>query len=171
MTISLERIAILREPAEARAPLQALIERCADFIALVEGRAVEPDQAGELLDALPAGHSFADKHVLGYYVDRPDELVGVADVLRGYPGASDWWIGMLLFDPAWRGRGLGERAAAELHDWFRREGAAASWLCVQEQNPGALRFWQRLGYAVVGQGVQLLGERENRVWRMRKPLA
>lgn len=163
--------AIPREPAAARAPLQALLERCADFISLVELHPVRPDEAERLLDERAPGRGPDDKHVVGYFVDRPDELVGVADVTRGYPGEGDWWIALLLFDPAWRGRGLGERAVAHLHDWFRREGATASWLIVQEQNPGALRFWQRAGYAVVDQGVQVVeGGRANRVWRMRATL-
>jgi GNAT superfamily N-acetyltransferase len=163
--------AIPRQPPAARAPLQALLERCADFVELVELHPVRPDQAERLLDELAPGRSPNDKHVLGYHVDGTDQLVGVADVTRGYPGEGDWWVALLLFDPAWCGRGLGERAIAQLHDWFRREGATASWLIVQEQNPGALRFWQRAGYAIVDQGAQVVeGGRVNRVWRLRAAL-
>ncbi|HWM88236.1 MAG TPA: GNAT family N-acetyltransferase [Kofleriaceae bacterium] len=165
----LQRIAI-RDPAAAR-PLQVLLERCCEFIQLVEGHPVRPDEAERLLEELAPGRSHDDKHVLGFFEDSPDQLVGMADVTRGYPAAGDWWISLLLFDPTARGRGLGERAVVELHDWFRREGGAASWLIVQVQNPDGLRFWSRMGYTIVDQRVQPLeGGGENRVWRMRAAL-
>ena len=153
--------------SEARAPLQALLERCADFVELTEQRAVRASEADEVLTVLPPGYSLDDKLVVGLYTG-PDQLVGVFDLLRGYPGPGDWWIALLVLDPAWRGRGLGERAVADLHDWFRGQGAAASWLCVVDQNPAGFRFWQRVGYETVDRRVQRLdGGLENQVWRMR----
>jgi GNAT superfamily N-acetyltransferase len=164
----LRQAPIASEPPAARAPLQALLERCHEFIALTCHRAVRPDEAGELLAAVPPGLSVDDKVVFGLFAERPDELVGVIDLLRGYPSADSWWIGLCLIDPAWRGRGLGERVIADLHAWFRQGGATASWLCVVEQNPGGLRFWQRAGYEIVDRRVQTLDTGiENQVWRLR----
>jgi len=155
---------------EARAPeLQAFHEECRDYLELVTGEPPGPDEAERLLRDRPRGKGPEDKFVIGLF-DAPGHLVGVLDVIRDYPQPGDWYLGLLLFGPSSRGRGLGERVYRRLEEWVRAEGGKAIHLIVQEQNPGALRFWQRMGFEVRGMGKQKLKKRENVFIRMTREL-
>jgi RimJ/RimL family protein N-acetyltransferase len=123
-----------------RAAVQALLDRCAEFFLLSTGG---PGSFDELWSALPAGRSAADKCL--YAVCAP-ELAGVAEVIRDWPRAGTWIIGLLVLDPAARGRGIGAEAVAEIEARAAAEGAQRLRVAVVEANEGALRFWQRLGF-------------------------
>ncbi len=153
-----------------QAELQAFYEGCADYFELITGAPPGPNEAEDLLTSLPRGKSFDDKFVIGLF-DAPGHLIGVLDVIRDYPKPGEWYLGLLMFGPIWRGRRLGERVYRRLEDWVRALGGAAIHLIVQEQNPGALRFWQRMGFEVRGMGKQLLKNRENVFLRMTRELA
>ncbi len=152
-----------------RVELQAFYEGCADYVELVTGQPPGPNEAAELLASLPRGKTQEDKFVIGLF-DAPGHMVGVLDVVRDYPRPAEWFLGLLMFGPSWRGRGLGERVYRRLEEWVRACGGKAIHLIVQEQNPGALRFWQRMGFVVQGMGKQQLGVRENVYLRMTREL-
>ncbi len=156
---------------EGRAPeLQAFHEECRDYLELITGEPPGRDEAARLLRDLPPGKGPDDKFVIGLF-DAPGHLVGVLDVVRDYPRSRDWYLSLLLFGPSSRGRGLGERVYRRLEEWVRAEGGAALHLIVQEQNPRAIEFWKRMGFAVRGMGKQILGRRENVFLRMTRELA
>ncbi len=153
-----------------RAELQEFYEACADYVELVTGSPPGPDEAAELLASVPRGKSHDDKFVIGLF-DAPGHMVGVLDVIRDYPKPGEWYLGLLMFGPTRRGRGLGDRVYHRLEEWVRALGGTAIHLIVQEQNPGALRFWQRVGFEVRGMGKQVLKGRENVFIRMTRDLA
>ncbi len=152
-----------------RAELQAFYESCRDYVELVTGSPPGPNEARDLLSALPPKKSREDKFVIGLF-DAPGHLVGVLDVIRGYPAEREWYLGLLLFGPTSRGRGLGERVYRRLEEWVRAEGGKVIHLIVQEQNPGAIRFWKRMGFEVRGMGRQILQRRETVYLRMSRKL-
>lgn len=152
-----------------REELQAFYEGCADYFELVTGQPPGPDEAQSLLTALPRGKGPEDKFVIGLF-DAPGHLIGVLDVIRDYPKPGEWYLGLLMFGPTWRGRKLGERVYRRLEEWVRALGGTALHLIVQEQSPGALRFWQRMGFEVRGMGKQKLAARENVFLRMSREL-
>jgi ribosomal protein S18 acetylase RimI-like enzyme len=152
-----------------RAELQAFHEECADYLELVTGEPPGPHEAEALLSELPPGKAPDDKFVVGLF-DAPGHMVGVLDVIRDYPKPGEWYLGLLMFGPSSRGRGLGDRVVHRLEDWIRAQGGSAMHLIVQEQNPGALRFWERMGFQVRGMGKQKLRRRENVFLRMTREL-
>jgi ribosomal protein S18 acetylase RimI-like enzyme len=137
-----------------RGELQQFYEQCRDYFELETGEPPGPREAEDLLRSLPRGKNYADKFVIGFF-DAPGHMVGVLDVIRDYPAAGNWYLGLLLFGPGSRGRHLGERVYQRLEDWVRAEGGRAIHLIVQEQNPRALRFWKRMGFMERGMGKQL----------------
>lgn len=153
-----------------RDELQAFYQGCADYFELVTGQPPGPNEAEELLTSLPRGKTLEDKFVIGLF-DAPGHLIGVLDVIRDYPRPAEWFLGLLMFGPTWRGRRLGERVYRRLEEWVRACGGTTVHLIVQEQNPGALRFWQRMGFEVKGMGKQHLKGRENVFLRMTRELA
>jgi GNAT superfamily N-acetyltransferase len=147
--------------AAAASELDALSLRCADFMRLVEGREPGPHDGREILTDAPPNFPLADKLVLS--VRSGGGLIGVADVLRGYPEAAVWWIVLLLLAPEARGGGLGREVVEALSDWAAGDGAAALQLGVQSQNERALRFWRREGFEHIRSAEQQNGRLRNQV--------
>lgn len=152
-----------------KAELQEFYQGCADYFELITGERPDPDEAADLLQSLPPGKTHEDKFVIGLF-DAPGHMVGVLDAIRDYPRPGEWYLGLLMLGPSWRGRRLGDRVYHRLEEWVRACGGTAIHLIVQEQNPGALRFWQRMGFEVKGMGKQKLKRRENVFLRMTREL-
>ena len=81
-----------------------------------------------------------------------------------------WWIGELIIDPGLRRNGLGAAVYQVLERWARAQGATAIRLIVQEQNPGALSFWRKVGFVQIGVAVQHASRRQNQVVVMERAL-
>jgi GNAT superfamily N-acetyltransferase len=155
--------------AEDLESLRKLVERCHAFMTLVYG-ALEPDAAEQILESLPPGRTLEDKFAFGLYTDGKKELLGLLDAVRGFPEQDEWIIGLFLIDPEHRRAGLGARFVGAFEQWVRGQGAAGIRLVVQEQNPEALRFWQRQGYEVTGLTLQKTPRRQNVIQLLHKPL-
>lgn len=127
------------------ADLQDLYERCTDFHELSEGVPTRPTAGAEELAALPPGKDPADKFSFGVYA-APRRMVGYLELMRDYPAASEWWIRLLMLDPAVRRGGLGGRICRAAAEWVGARGGTVIRIGVLEQNPDALRFWERQGF-------------------------
>jgi ribosomal protein S18 acetylase RimI-like enzyme len=152
------------------AELQAFYEGCRDYFELVTGQPPSKTEAAELLAAVPRGKTLDDKFVVGLF-DAPGHLVGVLDVIRDFPRPREWYLGLLLFEPTLRGKKLGDRVFHRLEEWIRAQGGEAVHLIVEEVNPGALRFWERMGFEVRGMGKRILKGKESPFIRMTRELA
>ena len=125
--------------------LQALLEKCADYSQLLTGAPPPPSSAASLLVDCPEGKTPGDKLVIGLFTE-PQDLIGVLDAIRDYPAPDDWWLGLLLLDPAQRGQGLGQRVYQSFERWAGQREARCIYLGVIEQNQGAYRFWRKAGF-------------------------
>lgn len=154
--------------------IDALNAACADFVRLVEGRDPRPGEGAELLAARPPGVGAAAKRVYGLWTSsapQGGELAGVLDLVDGYPDAGTWFIGLLMFAPAQRGRGDGLRLVEALERWCAARSARRLQLIVQVQNQAGLAFWRRAGFAEVGRAVQRVETGENAVIRMERQVS
>lgn len=146
--------------------LQALFERCTAFFQLVRGAPPRPDEAERWLREPLEGKAPEDRRAFGLRDDE-DRLLGAVDVVRDYPTAHEYWLGTMIIEPSIRGVGLGGWFHGQVLRWIRDQGAHGVQLCVQKQNPGALRFWAREGYEETGFGCVRSGDQENEVVKMR----
>lgn len=152
------------------AELQEFYVRCRDYFELVTGQPPSPTEARELLAAVPRGKSQDDKFAIGLF-DAPGHLVGILDVIRDFPKPREWYLGLLMFEPTLRGQKLGDRVYHRLEEWVRAQGGAALHLIVEEVNPRAMRFWERMGFEVRGMGKRTLKGKESVFIRMSRELA
>lgn len=120
---------------------------------------VSPDQYETLTEvweaSVRATHDFLDESDIAYL--RPKILheylhavtlrayADEQDAIRGFVGVAEGRIEMLFVDPACRGQGIGRQLLGHAVD---RLGATA--LDVNEQNPQAIGFYERMGFRATG---------------------
>ncbi len=95
----------LLSPADLDLVIQ-LNSECSDFYFLQNGQSPNEADARELFEQVPAQCHPSMKLPIGLF-DPQKTLIGVIDVLRGYRTATDWYIGLMLLSPRFRGQGLG----------------------------------------------------------------
>jgi ribosomal protein S18 acetylase RimI-like enzyme len=144
--------------------LADLCRQCTEFFELVEGQAGGPLTADEILGPLPERVTSGRKRVFG--IEREDSLVGVVEILEGFPRPSEWQIGLLLVLPRLRSVGLGTNVWLGIRDWICRQGGSLVRLIVQKQNPEARRFWEKNGFSVEREDVVEVGKLSSTVWVM-----
>ena len=103
---------------------------------------------GEALPTVRRAHS--DEEVRGWVRDvlvpRHDTWVAeVGGALVGVLALSEGWLDQLYVDPAWRGRGIGDRFVA----LARRRQPAGLQLWTFQVNEPAQRFYERHGFVAV----------------------
>jgi GNAT superfamily N-acetyltransferase len=137
----------LRELTRAdTAEVQAVYDRAEDYFVLVTGAPAPPEEAAGLWDGLPPD---SDPAKLSVHAICEPETVGVAAVLRDWPRRGTWLIGLLLLEPAARGRGLGARVVAQVEARARAAAGDRLRVAVIESNAPGLAFWRRLGFTPV----------------------
>jgi ribosomal protein S18 acetylase RimI-like enzyme len=84
-----------------------------------------------------------------YVAEADTALVGMAVGSRTGKSLNAHLHAMWV-DPAWRTRGVGSRLVDEVLAWARSWGSRSVILGVTENNDGAARFYERLGFADTG---------------------
>ncbi|RLZ04101.1 N-acetyltransferase, partial [Kocuria tytonicola] len=105
----------------------------------------------EILSAAPPGFMGERKVDLGL-LDGP-VLVGIADVLRGYPAEHCAHIGLLLVRGDRHGRGLGRQLHRHVLDLVQTwpEVSTLRLGVVETNATSAVGFWEALGYTPTGE--------------------
>ena len=130
--------------------LQRVLEAAPAYFETVTGLPPGNAEAQSTFSALPPDKHYDDKFVWGLYAG--DQMIGCADVIRGYPVRAKAVIGLLLLAERWQRRGFGRAFALLI------EQVIAGWpeiatlrLGVIERNASALTFWRKLGYVETGE--------------------
>ncbi len=128
--------------------LQLLLEKCTDYMLLVDGHPAGPGAAASLFSDFPPGRAAQDLILIGIF-SQENDLVGFLEALRDYPEKGACWIGLFLVAPEYRSQGLGKIVVRSFENWMASQGTQGIMLGVVEANEKALRFWQSVGFAVV----------------------
>jgi len=73
-------------------------------------------------------------------------MVGMICIAEGYEYPDDWWIGLMLIDPAFRNRCIGRRVVDMVKERAKLRKINMIRLAVLMANPRALKFWHREGF-------------------------
>lgn len=138
-----------------------LLENCSDYFELCENTVPTKDTLSEIINEVPEGYDKGDKLVLA--VSEDDRLIGLIDILKNYPGENTWMIGLLIIDPDFRGKGLGELIHRDIIELAIKEKVSRLRIGVVEKNINALKFWKRRGYLPLKEVDVLLGKERKRV--------
>ncbi len=133
----------LDAPRDLDAVLAAL--RAAEDYALLEsGETPDRAAAAAYFDDGPPDHP-ADL-LLKYGVPGRQGLDALIHIARDYPETGIWYIGLLILIPTARGQGLGTRIVSHIAAEARVRGAHRLMVCVLDENPRGLKFWQAQGF-------------------------
>ncbi len=141
------------------AQIQACLEGAPDYFGRTEGGPPPPD-AAERLVADAQGDELRRVFALVPAVGGP--AVGVLDVYLHHPEPGVAHVALLLFRESCQGLGYGKETTAALEDALGSAGFASVRASVGDENPEALAFWERIGFAPVGRldrGVSILEKR------------
>ena len=130
--------------------LQILLERCSDYLTFQDEEAVKPSAAQDLFNIKPDGVKVDDKVLLSIVSDQK-QLVGVFDLLKGYPDPTTLNLGLMLLEPSSRGKGIGTKAYKVLEEWIVSRQFNKVRLGVLFGNEKGLSFWRKMGYIETGE--------------------
>ena len=130
--------------------LPALLALCESNPAYYELYGERPtlENLAQALRELPPGCCADQKVFLGFFAQG--ELVAVMDIVRGYPDERAAYVGLLMVDGAWHGRGIGSQVARDELHRLRAKGFSRVRLAYIQGNEPARTFWAKLGFEPAG---------------------
>jgi GNAT superfamily N-acetyltransferase len=149
--VRVTRTEVVDLTADDLAEIHDLRCRGADFFAETGDDPPTLESLRADLEDLPEGFTSADEAMYRAYIaaddgGRPDALVAYAEVLRGWPDAHGWIIGILLVDSALRSKGIGPRVVEAVERDARAAGVSQLVVGVISSRDRSLAFWKREGF-------------------------
>jgi len=121
-----------------------LAQRAADYAVLEVGHAPDEAYIDDFFTAAPP--DLGPECLLHFAIMQQPAMAGMICIARGYEYPDDWWIGLMLMDPAFRNRSIGHKVITEVKDIARQKGINMLKLAVLDANPRAQKFWRREGF-------------------------
>ncbi len=135
---------------------------------------------GQAARDLEAAQETPGRHLMGIVrrlvADDPAagvEMVGVVDLRLHWPDPDVVYIGLVMVAEPYQRRGIGSEAWRLLRPWLSHSAKmTTARVGVEQFNPGALKFFQHIGFALTGQTDRIRsGERWVRLLYMEQSLA
>ncbi len=132
-----------------------------DYFWDFEGVLPSNSTLNEILNEVPEGYSKEDKLV--FEINKNGNLVGIIDILKGFPTENTWMIGLVLLHPKFRGQGLGCKIHTKIKSLAKTNNIEILRIGVIESNYKASKFWNNLGYQHLKKVDTILGEKNQTV--------
>ena len=143
------KLRLLRGEREEMSELQRVLEGAPQYAERITGAPPGAADAQSTYSVLPEGKGYEDKFVYGIYA--AEEMVGCADVIRGWPRPDTAHIGLLLIAEHHQRRGHGRTAYREIEREARAWGVKRMRIGVVRTNEDVLPFWKKLGFTPTGE--------------------
>lgn len=141
---------ILSDTADNRRSVNTVLQAATDYHLLVEGAPPTSAHVDDFFTSVPDGYTIDELFSLGFLAN--EKLIGLGGVLRHWNAPNKAHIGLMVFDPQWRGFGYGRAAVNHI------ETLALTWpgidtlrIAVVRTNADALVFWRKVGFAETGE--------------------
>lgn len=130
--------------------VQNILEEAPDYSQAISGT-IPGNKAGQsTFEALPDNFNRCNKHVLGVYLNQ--KLIGVIDLLIGFPTQDKAHIGLLLLSEQFQDAGHGKHTYQELERYIRQFTQIKTIrLSYVETNAKVFHFWNKQGFQVTGE--------------------
>ena len=117
-----------------------------DFYLLTQGKKATIDSSINDIIAIPPNCTIEQKIYLSIWKD--DEIIGVLDVIAGYPEPTSFWIGLLLIHGRLHDKKIGSKVASAVLSAAKAAGYTTAQLGVIESNTRGIDFWRKHGFEV-----------------------
>ena len=124
----------------------ALFQAASDYVELESGQPPTRQTVVDFFEERPPKLSDDDTRHIG--VVEHGRLVGITGLCFGYPERSDCYLGMLIFEPAARGKQLGQKTVDHVAAYAQSRGATRLLVAVIDANPRGRAFWERNGFVL-----------------------
>ena len=121
-----------------------LATRAADYVTLEVGYAPDEAYIRDFFTATPP--DLGPECLIHLGVMEGPAMVGMLCIAEGYEFPDDWWIGLMLMDPAFRGQRIGHRVIDLVKGRAKDCGVNMIKLAVLSANPRGQKFWRREGF-------------------------
>ncbi|MEO9650399.1 MAG: GNAT family N-acetyltransferase [Roseobacter sp.] len=121
-----------------------LATRAADYVILEVGHAPNDAFIEDFFTATPP--DLGTDCLIHYGVMEGPAMAGMVCIAEGYEFQNDWWVGLMLMDPAFRSQHIGHKVVDMVKERAMDRGINMLKLAVLVANPRALGFWQREGF-------------------------
>jgi len=139
-----------------------LYKDCHEYFEIVEDKKPGMEHVVELFEDVPPGKEIEDKFIIGIYTGS--RLMGVVDLIRDYPEAKSWIIGLYMIHPDFRSSGLAQVVHSKLAEFVDKAGGEKIVIGVVEDNTIALKFWSKLGYKRSREVTQTYGNKTSLIF-------
>ena len=106
------------------------------------------DNVKEILNDIPPKSSKDKKNCIGLYLKN--KLVAILYLIEDYPNNDSCFIGLLIIDVDYQGKGRGKDITTSLIKTVKENGYKRIELGVIEDNVSAIKFWNKMGFIPTG---------------------
>ena len=146
-----------------------MFDLCADYVLLETGEGPNEATVAKYFDDIPKGVPLNKALKLGMFSDG--RMVGLLDLVCGYPNDDDWYIGLLLIAPVARNRGFGKRVVDRIVQAGSARKVKRVLLAVLEENTAGRAFWSREGFSVHrGTPARVVGQKTHVLYELVREL-
>jgi len=117
-----------------------------DFFMLVKGEKATIESSISDISALPPNCTIEQKIYISIW--KNGKVVGILDLIEGYPDKTSIWIGLLLVHGNIHGRGIGSKIVCAVLNSAKMSGYKSAQLGVIENNAKGIDFWQKHGFSI-----------------------
>jgi len=115
-----------------------------EFCLLSEGKKGGAENVLQEIDEGPSGFNLDNKFFVSLRKDG--RIIGILDLLKGFPAPDCMWIGLLMVHGDMHDRSIGSKIVKGVLKAARDSGHRRVQLGVIEANVKALKFWQKMGF-------------------------
>lgn len=103
---------------------------------------------------MPPGKSEDDKFYVGYF--ERESLVGIMDLILGYPEKEIAFIGLFMMNPQYQNKGVGTEIISEIIMYLKSLGYKEIRLGVDKGNPQSHAFWTKNNFVTIREAEYIL---------------
>ena len=115
-----------------------------DFFILTQGKKATIETSINDITAIPPNCDISQKVYVSIWDDS--QVIGVLDVITGFPKPNHIWIGLLLIHGKLHGKSIGSEVVSALLKAAKTAGYEDAPLGVIENNKKGIAFWQKHGF-------------------------
>ena len=117
------------------------------FFLLTQGKEATIESSAEDITAAPPNFDISNKLYLGIW--RNDDIIGILDLLKGYPNEDCIWVGLLLIHSNFHNKKIGSTIVDAVLKSAELERYKSVQLGVFGANTKGLSFWEKHGFSSI----------------------